>query len=93
MPRGNAHVARAHNLRTALRSLFRALKRERLIFRDPARSITVTRASKLPRPLPSDRLRGLLDRAATTVAKLAVALVAIHALRPVELRRLYLADL
>jgi integrase len=83
----------AHNLQTALRSLFRALKRERLIFRDPARNITVTRASKLPRPLPSDRLRGLLDRAPTTLAKLAVALVAIHALRPVELRGLHLADL
>jgi hypothetical protein len=51
-----------HNLQTVLRSLFRALKRERLIFRDPTRGITVTRASKLPRPLPSDRLRGLLDR-------------------------------
>ncbi len=80
-------------MQTALRSLFRALKRERLIFRDPARGITVTRASRLPQPLPSDRLRGLLDRAPTTMAKLAVALVAIHALRPVELRRLHLADL
>src|SRR6266540_4369543 len=80
-------------MQTALRSLFRALKRERLIFRDPARGITVTRASRLPQPLPSDRLRGLLDRAPTTLAKLAVALVAIHALRPVELRRLHLADL
>ncbi len=82
----------AHRLQTALRSLFRALKRERLIFRDPARGITVTRASRLPQALPSDRLRGLLDRAPTTVAKLAVALVAVHALRPVELRRLHLAD-
>src|SRR6266536_2513621 len=80
-------------MQTALRSLFRALKRERLIFRDPARGITVTRASRLPQPLPSDRLRGLLDRAPTTMAKLAVALVAIHALRPVELRRLHLAEL
>jgi hypothetical protein len=83
----------AHRMQTALRSLFRALKRERLIFRDPARGIRVSRASKLPRPLPSDRLRGLLDRAPTTVAKLAVALVAVHALRPVELRRLHLANL
>src|SRR6266511_425953 len=83
----------AHRLQTALRSLFRALKRERLIFRDPARGITVTRASRLPQAVPSDRLRGLLDRAPTTVAKLAVALVAVHALRPVELRRLHLADL
>jgi integrase len=83
----------AHRMQTALRSLFRALKRERLIFRDPARSITVSRASRLPQPLPADRLRGLLDRAPTTLGKLAVALVAIHALRPVELRRLRLADL
>jgi site-specific recombinase XerC len=83
----------AHRMQTALRSLFRALKRERLIVRDPAHGITVTRASKLPQPLPSDRLRGLLDRAPTTLGKLAVALVAIHALRPVELRRLHLADL
>jgi integrase len=52
-----------------------------------------TRASRLQQPLPSDRLRGLLDQAATTVAKLALALVAIHALRPVEPQRLHLADL
>jgi hypothetical protein len=59
-------------MQTALWSLFRALKRERLIFRDPARSVRVSRASKLPQASPSDRLRGLLDRAPTTRAKLAV---------------------
>jgi len=35
--------ARAHNLLPALRSLFRALKQEKVIFRDPARRITSPR--------------------------------------------------
>ncbi|MFE5773306.1 hypothetical protein ACFQ7O_33685 [Streptomyces sp. NPDC056485] len=34
----------------ALRSLFRALKREKLIFRDPIRGISPTTARALPRP-------------------------------------------
>ncbi|MFJ8212077.1 site-specific integrase [Streptomyces sp. NPDC096033] len=52
----------ARRLHTALRSFFRALKRARLVFRDPARSVSLTSSRSLPTALPSDRIAGLLDR-------------------------------
>lgn len=82
-----------HNVHTALRSLFRGLKREKRIFTDPARGLMRHYARRLPRPLPSDRIRGLLDPLDHPREKLAVALVAIHALGIDELRSFYLADL
>lgn len=52
---GNAVLAR----RTALRSIFRSLKQERIIFHDPTRGTeTLTAARSLPAPLPSRALRG-----------------------------------
>ncbi len=83
----------AQDLATALRSLFRALKQERLVFRDPARGITVTSVVRLPVPIATDRLRGLIDRASGPMDQLAVALVAIHGLGKLEVPRLLLADL
>ncbi|WP_461091689.1 hypothetical protein [Streptomyces incanus] len=83
----------AHGVHGALRSLFRALKRERVVFRDPARNVSATYVKNAPRRIPSDRLAGLLDRAPTAMAKAAVALVAIHALGSTEIRRLQLTDL
>jgi hypothetical protein len=83
----------AQDLATALRSLFRALKQERLIFRDPTRGIPVPSVVRLPVPIATDRLRGLIDRAGGPMAQLAVALVAIHALGKREVLRLLLADL
>ncbi|MDT0485353.1 hypothetical protein [Streptomyces doebereineriae] len=58
-------------LATSLRSLFRALKRERLIFRDLARNLAVGDLTGIPRPVSSDLLAGLLDRAATPFARTA----------------------
>jgi len=83
----------AQDLVTALRSLFRALKQERLVFRDPARGITVTSVVRLPAPIATDRLRGLIDRAGNPMDQLTVALVAIHGLGKLEVPRLLLADL
>ncbi|MFF3193787.1 hypothetical protein [Streptomyces misionensis] len=89
-----AHTGnRAHGVHGALRSLFRALKRERIIFRDPARNVSATHVNHAPRRIPSDRLAGLLDRAPTAMAKAVVALAAIHALGSTEIRRLQLTDL
>lgn len=85
--------ATAHNLLSALRSLFRALKQERLIFRDPIRGVTLAAPRRLPAPIPTDQLRGLIDRADGPMAKLVVALVAIHALGKKETDHLLLADL
>jgi integrase len=76
-----------------LRSLFRALKRERLIFRDPARAVHLATRHALPRPLPAGQLTGLLERAPTPMAAAAAALVAVHAVRPADLPRLQAADL
>ena len=83
----------AQDLATALRSLFRALKQERLIFRDPTRGISVPSVVRLPVPIATCRLRGLIDRADGPMAQLAVALVAIHGLGKREAPRLLLADL
>ncbi len=70
------------SLHASLRSLFRALKRERVIFRDPARGVSVASTVRRTPAHPVDRLVGLLDKAPTAMAKVAVALVAIHALGP-----------
>ena len=83
----------AQDLASALRSLFRALKQERLIFRDPTRGISVPSVVRLPVPIATDRLRGLIDRAGGPMAQLTVALVAIHGLGKREVPRLLLADL
>jgi hypothetical protein len=85
--------ARAHNLLPALRSLFRALKQEKIIFRDPTSGITMRTMQRLPVPIPTDLLRGLIDRAATPFAKATVALIAVHALGKKETALLLLDDL
>ncbi|MFJ4689206.1 tyrosine recombinase XerC [Streptomyces sp. NPDC088789] len=82
----------ARRLHTSLRSLFRALKRERLVFRDPARTISLTSSRSLPASLPSDRIAGLLDRLDDPRDRLMVALVAIHALLPGQLVNLLQTD-
>ena len=83
----------AHNLLPALRSLFRALRQERIIFRDPSRGISLSAMRRLPVPIPASQLRGLIDRAEAPMAKLIVALIAIHALGNKETTQLLLADL
>jgi len=83
----------AQDLASALRSLFRALKQERLIFRDPTRGISVPAVARLPVPIATGRLRGLIDRADGPMAQLTVALVAIHGLGKREAPRLLMADL
>jgi hypothetical protein len=83
----------ARNLLSALHSLFRALKQERLIFRDPTRGISLPAMRRLPAPIPADRLRGLIDRAGNPMAQLVIALIAIHGLGKLETARLLAADL
>jgi site-specific recombinase XerC len=83
----------AHHLMVALRSVFRALRQERMVFANPCAGISVTRSEALPAALPSDRLAGLIECAGSPLARLAVALVSVHAVQPGELRRLTMADL
>jgi integrase len=77
----------------ALRSLFRALRQERVSFRNPTRGISLPAPARLPQPLPADRVAGLLNRADGPAARLIVALVAIHAVPEADLIRLQAADL
>ncbi|MGY4102973.1 site-specific integrase [Nocardia sp. R16R-3T] len=83
----------ARNLLSALHSLFRALKQERAVFRDPTRGISLPAMRRLPSPIPAERLHGLINRAEGPMAQLVVALVAIHALGPKETAHLLLTDL
>ncbi|MDX2525733.1 hypothetical protein [Streptomyces europaeiscabiei] len=90
LARHRSNVARG--LLGVLRSIFRALKQERLIFRNPTAGLQQPAGVHLPRPLSSDRLTGVLDRLDGPAARLIVGLVAIHAVRAVEVARLGLAD-
>ena len=63
------------------------------MFRDPTRSISLPSLDRLPQPLLSDQVAGLLQRAGTEAARLAVALVAIHAATTASLAKIKLADL
>lgn len=82
----------AHGLLSVLRSIFRALKQERVIFHNPTAGMRLPAGTHLPLPLSSDRLAGALDRLDGPAARLIVGLVAIHAVRAVEVARLDLAD-
>ncbi|MFJ6373856.1 hypothetical protein ACIQK5_37465 [Streptomyces virginiae] len=85
--------SRAGELHHVLRRIFAALKQQQVIFHNPMTGITLTTPVKIPAPLSSDRLQGLLDRLAHPLDRLAVALVAIHGVRPAEVVRIRLDDL
>ncbi|MER5928099.1 hypothetical protein [Streptomyces mirabilis] len=80
-------------LATALRSLFRALNRERVILRNPARDLPVGDIKGIPKSIPSDLLMGLLDQATTPLGRLVVALAAVHALPGKEIQNLHTTGL
>jgi integrase len=75
-----------------LRSLFRALKRERVIFRNPARNLPVGDLKGMPQSVPSDKLAGLLGQASTPLGRLAIALIAVHAVPAGDIRALLTRD-
>ncbi|MEU1367472.1 hypothetical protein ABZ454_15190 [Streptomyces sp. NPDC005803] len=79
-------------LLSVLRSIFRALKQERLIFSNPTAGLKAPGSADLPRSLSSDRLAGILDRLDGPRDRLIVGLVAIHAIHAMEVARLLLTD-
>jgi hypothetical protein len=83
----------ARGVHHVLLSVFRALKQERAVFSNPLAGLSLTTPIRLPEPLPSDRLRGLLDRIDSAMGRLAVGLVAVHAIKVTDVGRLPLTAL
>jgi len=78
---------------TALRSLFTVLKGRRLLFTNPATRLRTGRPqTRQPLPLPMSPVRQAIDSDRPDRAAL-TALIAFHALRTGQLRRLHLTDL
>ncbi|GAA3251005.1 site-specific integrase [Dactylosporangium siamense] len=76
----------------ALRSLFGALRQERVVFRDPARHIRMPQRQVVPVPMPAGRLDGLLQAKTGVRMQLCIALLAVHAITRAEIRHLRLDD-
>ncbi|MEU1519142.1 hypothetical protein ABZ490_44605 [Streptomyces sp. NPDC005811] len=76
-----------------LRSIFRLLKAQRLVFTDPARQVrTGFPAPTIPMPLPVEHIRAALDSADPAQALLC-ALIAYHGLTPHQIQRLQLTNI
>ncbi|WP_257137445.1 hypothetical protein [Streptomyces sp. st115] len=83
----------ARGVHHVLLSVFRALKQERTVFTNPLAGLSLTTPVRLPEPLPSDRLRGLLDLVDSAMGRLAVGLVAVHAIKVTDVAQLPLTAL
>ncbi|MFB7499347.1 hypothetical protein ACFC09_32480 [Streptomyces sp. NPDC056161] len=79
-------------LAIVLRSLFRSLKGQRVIFCDPAQNLPVGALKGVSQSVPSDLLAGLLDHAATPLGRLTVALAAVLAVPGSDIRTILTAD-
>ncbi|MGV9248067.1 hypothetical protein [Streptomyces sp. NPDC003710] len=75
-----------------LRSIFRVLKAQRLVFTDPARQVkTGFPDPAIPMPLPAEHIRAALGSADPARALLS-ALVAFHGLTPYQIQHLHLTQ-
>lgn len=81
----------ARGVHHVLLSIFRALKQERVVFANPLARLSLTTPVRLPEPLPSDRLRGLLNVIDSAMGRLAVGLVAVHAIKVTDVVQLPLS--
>ena len=88
----NSATSDAGNYGVAARSIFSALTREGLIPTDPTRRIQFRGVQHFPVGLPDDAVRGLLDRAQSSMARAMVALTAIHGASRSELLNLKVGD-
>jgi integrase len=81
------------NATTALRSLFAWAKRGGVIFRNPKTRITAGRREHaLWQPLSTEDVADAVTKATTPQARVFIALAAIHAARPHQIRALQLRD-
>jgi integrase len=77
----------------ALRSLFTWAKRDGVIFANPASRIRIgARTLPIWQPLTAEEITSVVQAAATPQARLCIALAAIHAARPGQIRALQLSD-
>ncbi|MEU9438945.1 hypothetical protein [Streptomyces sp. NPDC048252] len=83
----------ARGVHHVLLSIFRALKQERAVFSNPLAGLSLTTPVRLPEPLPSDRLRGLLHGIDSAMGRLAVGLVAVHAIKVTDVAHVPLTAL
>lgn len=83
----------ARSIHIVLRNVFRALRQERVIFKDPTRGLIFAGIQKTPPSVPSDRLAGVLSHAKDDFQRFVMVLVCVHALNGTDLRRLLLTDL
>ncbi|WP_454607320.1 hypothetical protein [Streptomyces tendae] len=83
----------ARSIHIVLRNVFRALRRESVIFRDPTRGLVFAGINKTPPSVPSDRLAGVLSHAQNDFQRFVMVLVCVHALSGTDMRHLLLADL
>ncbi|MEV5768702.1 hypothetical protein AB0L34_29620 [Micromonospora sp. NPDC052213] len=88
------HARRRETATTALRSLFRWAKTNKLVFRNPTRGL---RGPNVPDPiwplLAPDDISASVNAASTPQARLCVVLAAVHAARPGQIHALHLDDL
>ncbi|NBM14180.1 hypothetical protein, partial [Streptomyces sp. GC420] len=83
----------ARSIHIVLRNVFRALRQERVIFRDPTRGLVFAGINVPPPSVPSDRLAGVLSHARDDFQRFVMVLVCVHALNGTDIRRLLLTDL
>ncbi|MGG7569216.1 hypothetical protein [Streptomyces sirii] len=83
----------ARYIHIVLRNVFRALRQERVIFRDPTRGLVFAGIKTIPPSVPSDRLAGILSHAKDDFQRFVMVLVCVHALSGTDIRRLLLTDL
>lgn len=83
----------ARSIHIVLRNVFRALRQERVIFRDPTRGLVFAGIDKTPPSVPSDRLAGVLSHAQDGFQRFVMVLVCVHALSGTDIRGLLLRDL
>ena len=87
------HGEQRFSAMVALRSLFTWAKREGVIFANPSSRISAgQRARPIWQPLTAGEITTAVQAAATPHARLCVALAAIHAARPGQIRALQLDD-
>ena len=92
------HLAQLHGdtrmaALVALRSLFTWARRERLIFTNPASHIRIgARTLPIWQPLAAAEITSAVQAATTPQARLCVALSAVHAARPAQIRAIRVSD-